>query len=146
MPKCIFPASIALSAIVLTAAVYSQQSAMDQFNSVYGSKSSNAGSTGTAPRGSAESMDQIAKTGHKLDIVGVYLGMPAKAAIADIHANNPRLSTGPTSFKMNDVPDQTFTSRVLFQNPIEGGGLEIITIELTTQPMRPFVAQVSRHF
>ncbi len=146
MPKHIFPASIALSAVILSAAAHSQQSAMDQFNSVYGSKSSTAGSTGTAPGGSAVSIDQIAKIGHKLDIVGVYLGMPAKAAIADIHAHNPRLSIEPNSFKMNDVPDQTFTSRVLFQTSIQVGGLEIITIELTTQPMQPLVAQVYRHF
>lgn len=146
MPKFIFPVSIALSAFILPASMQAQQSAMDQFNSVYGSKSSTAAPTGAAPGGSTVSIDQVARIGHKLDIVGVYLGMPVKAAISALHAHNQNLAPQPQSFKMTDVPDQTFTSRILFQTSIQGGGQEIVTIDLTTQPMQPYIAQVSRYF
>jgi hypothetical protein len=125
------------------------QSAMDQFNSVYGSKSSAAGPQGPASSGTAISMEQVQKVGRKLDILGVYPGMPVKAAIGAIHAHNPAFTPTPESFKMSDVLDQTFTSHIHFRSPPEpnSGGVspEIMDIQLTMQPMQPYVVQVVRN-
>jgi hypothetical protein len=134
----------ALASVFPLSPASAQQSAMDQFSSVYGSRSSTTGAPDATPGGPAVSLTQVEKIGHKLDIVGVYLGMPVKAAIATVHAHSPGLAPEPTSFKMSDVPDQTFTTNILFRSHTQEGA-ENIGLNLTTQPMQPVIMSVSRY-
>jgi hypothetical protein len=82
----------------------------------------------------------------KLDVGGVWLGMPADAAQAAIKQRAPALLVEPHRFGFSDLPQTTLTDTIVFRPQRDDLSTEErIRLGLTMQPMQPAALSVFRH-
>lgn len=83
----------------------------------------------------------------KLEVGGVWLGMPADAAQAAILKRNPKLAANPHRFGFAETPNTSYTDQVVFSEhvPDYSSTVETMGLGFTLQPMPLQVAYITRH-
>lgn len=83
----------------------------------------------------------------KLEVGGVWLGMPADAAQATILKRNPKLTANPHHFGFAETQNTSYTDQIVFSEhvPDYSNTVETMNLGLTLQPMPLQVAYITRH-
>jgi hypothetical protein len=103
----------------------------------------------SADFGTPEATANIAAKAGVLDVVGVKLGMPLKAAVDAVKAHNPNLKLEPQAkLEFEALPGVVMTPVLALQKREHGrgSGAEYMGLLLTYQPNEAFVYGVWRDF
>ena len=103
--------------------------------------------TQVSPSAADLSSPGLQAANRKLEVGGVWLGMPSDAAQTIILKRNPKLTANPHRFGFPETPNTMFTDQVVFSAkvPDYSGTVETMNLGLTLQPIPLEVAFVSRH-